>query len=58
MPVADPAKSVWNFTPSVTGKPSPPSTVVGVAKSKIVACGVTALDGPDAGARPDGVRRP
>ena len=46
--MAVPAKSVWNFTPSVTAELSPASTVEGVAKSKIVNSGVTALEAADA----------
>jgi hypothetical protein len=41
-----------NATPSVTLLPSPESMLVGVAKSKIVSCGVTALDGEDSGLDP------
>ena len=33
-----------NLTPSSTAPASPQSTVAGEAKSKIVACGVTALE--------------
>ena len=36
-----------NFTPSSTAPLSPASTVAGVAKSKIVASGVTALEAAD-----------
>jgi hypothetical protein len=41
-----------NFTPTSIELPSPESTIDGVPKSKIVSCGVTALDAPDAGPVP------
>src|SRR3954454_476307 len=47
MPVTVPSKSERNFTPSSTGVESPESTVVGVSKSRIVACGVTEFEAAD-----------
>jgi hypothetical protein len=41
-----------NFTPNTIEFASPASTVPGVPKSKIVSCGVTALDALDAGPVP------
>jgi type IV pilus biogenesis protein CpaD/CtpE len=52
MPVIAPSYSALNLTPSSTDVVSPESTSVGVAKSKIVACGVTASDAADAGPVP------
>ena len=47
-----PLKSAWNFTPSSTALGRRSRDVAGVARSKIVACGVTAPDGLDAGLEP------
>ena len=52
MPVTEPATSAVNLTPRTTELVSPASTVAGVANSKIDACGVTALEAPDAGPVP------
>src|SRR3954464_3235661 len=52
MPSTEASRSAWNFTPSSMALVSPESTVAGVAKSKIVASGVTAFDASDAGLEP------
>ncbi len=52
MPVIWPLKSALNFTPTSTALGSPESGVAGAARSKIVAFGVTADDGLDAGLEP------
>ena len=52
MPLIVPATSLRNLTPSSTALPSPESTVSGVARSKIVSYGVTALEAADSGPVP------
>ena len=42
-----PATSLLNFTPRLTELPSSVSTVPGVARSKIVSYGVTAVEAVD-----------
>src|ERR1700745_892004 len=51
-PVTEPSRSALKATPNSTGLASPESTVAGVAKSKMVARGVTAFDAADAGLVP------
>jgi hypothetical protein len=52
MPAIEPSWSARNLTPSSTALVSPESTTAGVARSKIIACGVTAFDGLDSGLAP------
>jgi hypothetical protein len=52
MPVICPLVSAVNLTPRSTEVVSPESIVAGVPKSKIVACGVTALEALEAGPVP------